>query len=335
MTSREIVYRTLNFDKPERVPRQIWRLAWAFMHHNDMIEKLNETFTWDIVKADTVYKETPMTVGDPCKVGEFIDEWGCVFENKQDGIVGEVKSPLITGEDWEDFDKAHIPTEFLSFDIDQINEYCANTDKFVLANANPRPFEQLQFLRGTENLYIDLAMESEGLKKAIRKIHEFYCELLNRWAKTDVDGLSISDDWGAQRSLLINPKTWVEVFKPLYQDYIDIAHSNGKKIFMHSDGCILEIMDHFVEMGLDAINSQLFCMGLENLEKYAGKITFWGEIDRQWLLPYGTKEDIVKAVEQVYNTLWRNGGCIAQCEFGIGANPENVYTVFEEWDKYK
>ena len=70
---------------------------------------------------------------------------------------------------------------------------------------------------------------------------------------------------------------------------------------------------------------------MEELEKYRGKITFWGEIDRQHILPEGTKEEVAKAVQQVYKKLWKNGGCIAQCEFGPGAAPENVYTVFETW----
>jgi hypothetical protein len=139
------------------------------------------------------------------------------------------------------------------------------------------------------------------------------------------------DDWGAQHALLINPQTWAEIFKPLYADYIEIAHRHGKKMFMHSDGHITAIYPHLIELGLDALNSQLFCMGVENLAQFAGKITFWGEIDRQYLLPRGTVDEIRDAVESVKETLWRDGGCIAQCEFGAGAKPENVYAVYESW----
>ena len=86
------------------------------------------------------------------------------------------------------------------------------------------------------------------------------------------------------------------------------------------------------EIGLDAVNSQIFCMELEKVEKYRGKITFWGEIDRQHLLPDGSAEDIETAVKEVYDRLWEDGGCIAQCEFGPGANPDNVYTVYKTWN---
>ena len=124
-----------------------------------------------------------------------------------------------------------------------------------------------------------------------------------------------------------------EVFKPLYRDYIQIAHGAGKKIFMHSDGHTLDIYPDMVELGLDAFNTQLFCMGLEKLAPFAGKITFWGEIDRQYLLPEGSTGDIGEAVERVHTLLWKNGGCIAQCEFGAAAKPDNVREVFAQWDR--
>jgi hypothetical protein len=142
------------------------------------------------------------------------------------------------------------------------------------------------------------------------------------------------DDWGAQNSLLISPDTWVEIFQPLYKDYIDIAHRAGKKIFMHSDGHTLAIYPHLIALGLDAFNSQIFCMGVENLAPYKGKITFWGEMDRQHLLPSGSTGDIRDAVKQLHDTLWQDGGCIAQCEFGAGAKPENVRAMFAAWDEF-
>ncbi len=64
---------------------------------------------------------------------------------------------------------------------------------------------------------------------------------------------------------------------------------------------------------------------------FKGKITFWGEIDRQHLLPEGSQQDVATAVKKVYKNLYSDGGIIAQLEFGPGAKPENVKTVFETW----
>jgi hypothetical protein len=91
-------------------------------------------------------------------------------------------------------------------------------------------------------------------------------------------------------------------------------------------------MPDLVEIGIDSVNAQLFCMGVETLRPWAGKITYWGEIDRQHLLPNATVEEIDRAVRTVHSNLWVNGGCIAHCEFGPSARPENVRQVFATWD---
>jgi hypothetical protein len=96
----------------------------------------------------------------------------------------------------------------------------------------------------------------------------------------------------------------------------------------------MEILPDLIELGLDAINSQIFCMGPENLAKFRGKITFWGEMDRQHILPNGTPEDVARAAKAVYDNLWENGGCIAQCEFA-DAKPENVDALFEAWSSFR
>jgi uroporphyrinogen decarboxylase len=334
MNSREIVYRTLNFDNPERIPRQLWVLPWAENNYPEKLDLIKKDFPDDIITSPGFNKVLPLTQGNPYEIGLHIDHWGCKFTSIQRGVFGEIKNPLIKGEEYEDIEALRIPIENLSIDIDKINDFCLSTDKFVMAGACPRPFERLQFIRGSEQLYVDLMLRPEGLTKVIEKMHDYYCELLSVWAKTEVDSLMFMDDWGSQRSLLIDPKLWREIFKPLYKDYIDIAHRNNKKIFMHSDGYILDIIPELIEMGLDAVNSQIFCMGVENLAQFKGKITFWGEIDRQNLLPHGSLEDIQNAVQSVKENLWEKGGCIAQCEFGPGGNPDNVHEVFETWNKY-
>lgn len=335
MTSRELVYKTLNFENPERAPRQLWLLPWALDRYPDELKKIQHDFPNDIVTSPGYHSSYPKTYGNPTDVGEFIDEWGCKFINKEKGVIGEVKEPIVRPDDeeWDDLSNIHFPEEWLTIDSNRINEFCRKTDKFVMAGCCPRPFEQLQFLRGTEQLYIDLILKPEKMLVFIKKMHDLYCRLLASWANTEVDALFFMDDWGSQNNLLINPKLWLEYFKPMYQDYINIAHCHGKKIFMHSDGFILEIFPHLVEMGLDAINSQLFCMGLDKLKEFSGKITFWGEIDRQHILPEGSLQSVEAAVERVKEALWSNGGCIAQCEFGPGAKPENVYKVYESWNK--
>ena len=60
------------------------------------------------------YTEKTIASGNPFTYGEYMDEWGCIFENVQAAEdIGEVKRPLIdlTDDEWEDTSKIHIPEE--------------------------------------------------------------------------------------------------------------------------------------------------------------------------------------------------------------------------------
>ena len=298
---------------------------------------LREKYSPDFITAVSVYKPSPKVKGDPYVIGEYVDEWGCVFTNYQDGVIGEVKAPMIT--DISDWKIVSPPYDTLPDDkqkaYDEISRSYEKTDKFVLGNCCPRPWERYQFLRGTEDAMIDMMMPEEGGADLLKAIHDFYLKEMEFWVKADVDAVMFMDDWGSQNQLLIPPRIWNELFKPLYKEYCDMAHAEGKFIFMHSDGYIQEIFTDLVEVGVDAINSQLFTMDFDYLrDNVKGKINFWGEIDRQHVLPSENPQEGRDAVRKVAEYLYDpRGGIIAQLEFGAGANPETVMAVYDEWEK--
>ncbi len=333
MTSRELVARTLDFASPERVPRQLWFLPWAEIHYPAELASIRERYPDDIVQSPSFFRKALKTRGREHETGVYVDEWGCRFENRQRGVMGEVKDPLLA--EWKNLDSVRLPAERLSVDTGKVDEFCSATEAFVLARTAARPFEQLQFLRGPLNLFLDLASPPDELLVLLDRIHGFYKEEMELWAATDVDALFFADDWGSQSSLLVSPLLFRRMFKPLYRDYAEIARRSGKRLFMHTDGNVTEILPDLVEIGVDALNSQLFCMDIEDLgRRFGGRITFWGEIDRQRLLPFGTPGEVRDAVDRVAAALYRDGGAIAQCEFGVGARPENVAAVFEAWDTF-
>ncbi|MBC8185881.1 methyltransferase [candidate division KSB1 bacterium] len=336
-TSREIVTRSIKFKNPERMPRDIWLLPWADIHYPEVVKTFNERYPSDFITCQYYYPPSNKVTGDAYKKGEYTDEWGCTFINLQDGIIGEVKEPII--QDITDWRVVKPPYGQLPIDTkepyDTITRFYDSTNKFVISNCCARPWERYQFLRGTENSMIDVMMPEQGGRDLLKAIHDFYLKELEFWVKADVDAIMFMDDWGAQSQLLIPPKIWRQMFKPLYKDYCDLAHSEGKFAFMHSDGCITEIYEDLIEVGVDVINSQLFTMDFAELEKKAkGKISFWGEIDRQHILPSKDPQAGRDAVRKVADHLYDpSGRIIAQFEFGMGANPETALAVFDEWEK--
>ena len=193
----------------------------------------------------------------------------------------------------------------------------------------------MQFLRGSENLYLDLAYGPAELYRLRDMLHAFALQELERWCATAVDGIGWMDDWGSMRGLLISPETWREVFKPLYAEYCRVVHAAGKFTFFHSDGNIEAIIPDLVEIGIDALNAQLFCMDIEGLaRRHRGQITFWGELDRQTTLPFGTPQEVRRDVHRVRRALDTGaGGVIAELEWGNDVPMENVIAAFEAWEE--
>lgn len=335
MTPKERVIRTLKFGSPDRVPRHLWLLPGARMFRQDDVDLVLGKYPDDITKLDFAYGKGKKQRGTRYKQGEVAsDEWGCEWHVAEDGVAGEVKCPPIG--DILEVDNLTGPYEILDgADFSTVNEMCAGMETFSLGWTTVRPFERMQFLFGTEKLFMELAYGSKGAYKLRDIVHEFFVEEIRRWIETDVDGILFMDDWGSQKSLLISPQSWREFFKPLYKEYCELIHSKGKYAFFHSDGRIEAIYPELIEVGIDAVNSQLFCMDMEKLTKeYKGKITFWGEIDRQHILPFGSTKDVADAVKKVKETLWMpEGGIIAQCEFGLQDPVENIEAVFETWDE--
>lgn len=333
MNSRERVRRALTFNSPDRIPRDLWILPVALDKYEKEVNTIQEKFPSDIGMAEYNPPLEEYTRGDSYRIGTYVDEWGCRFENIQEGMYGEVKEPLV--KDWSSLSKVEPPYGLLGKGMEEVDRSCRKSDKFMLGRACPRPFERMQFLRGTSNLLMDIMDQPPEFFELQKIVHEYYLKELEVWVDTEVDALMFMDDWGSQKSLLINPDLWRKLFKPLYKDYSDLIHRAGKFAFMHSDGHIFDIYEDLIEIGVDAVNSQLFCMNIEEIGKrFKGRITFWGEVDRQHILPSEDQDEVRRAVRRIKRSLYDpRGGLIIQCEFGAEAKPENVEAVFEEGER--
>lgn len=332
MTGRERMRAALAHQRPDRVPRDLWALPYVSLFRGRELAQVLRAYPPDIACPQLSPGSGDAEAGRLAKCGTYTDEWGSVWEVGEPGVIGEVKRPVV--EDWSKLAAFQPPWDALrGRDWDRVNRACDAGDRFMLSGVCARPFERLQFLRGSENVFMDLAYGEANLSRLLEMVHDYYLHDVRAWAASRVDGVFLMDDWGANQSLLIDPAMWRAVFKPLYRDYCDVIHTAGKFVFFHSDGCIAAILGDLIEIGVDAINAQLFCMDIEALgRQYKGKVTFWGEIDRQRVLPFGSPEDVRAAVRRVRAALDDGtGGVIAQCEWGKDNPQANIEAVFDAW----
>lgn len=69
-------------------------------------------------------------------------------------------------------------------------------------------------------------------------------------------------------------------------------------------------------------------------KKHKGKITLWGELDRQHIQPFGNPQDVKKGVKRIRDAFDdRKGGVIAHCTWGKGDSTENISAVYEAWEE--
>ncbi len=335
MNSREIVKKALNFEETERIPvENTIELYKKYFNYGSSDKSDGEEFVNDIGYPEYSYGKGKAD-GIPYIGGAYIDEWGCTWNAGEDTVKGEVKFPIIT--DWRKLDTFQPPWSVLEkADLSGVNRQCEQSEKFMIHMWGTEPFQRMQYLRGTEALFMDLAYGDIEIFKLRDMVHEYYMKEVELWTNTDVDAIHLEDDWGTQQSLLISPNLWREFFKPIYKDYCDLARSKGKYVVMHSDGYIMEIIPDLIEIGVNAINAQLDCMDIDKIaEQFHGKIAIWGGFDRQYLLPFGTVEEVRKEVRRIANAFfkYKRTGIIGQCFWDKGGKEENIYAVYDEWSK--
>jgi uroporphyrinogen decarboxylase len=270
--------------------------------------------------------------------GNYTDFWGCTWTNIQAGIVGEVKNHILR-------DDARL-NEYKA-PVEQFNKIWEESKEIVenaIAGARKRGlfvmggwisvFERMQFLRGTEELYCDIALKDGTVEKLAAIVMDFYRAYLEKWLQCDIDAVVFGDDWGSQISTLVNPADFRTYFKPCYEELCALVKKAGKKIFFHSDGWIFDLYDDLLSLGIDALNTQVWVMGIDRVaEKLAGKVTLWGEMDRQHTMPSGTSDEVrceAKLLKSKFAT--KSGGFIGHGTVMADVSLDNTEAMFEAWN---
>jgi uroporphyrinogen decarboxylase len=175
-------------------------------------------------------------------------------------------------------------------------------------------FETAWALRGLEKMLMDLALNPDLAECILDIPYGYHLTAAKKLVRMGVDMIWIGDDVGAQNVMLISPQQWRKIFKPKMANFIQILKdiNPGLKVAYHSDGNIYPIIGDLIEIGLDILNPvQPASMDPALIKKEFGdKLSFWGTIDEQHTLPFGSPADVQKEVKQRIETVGKNGGFI-------------------------
>ena len=158
-------------------------------------------------------------------------------------------------------------------------------------------------------------------------------------AETDFEVFFICDDTALKNTTMINPKYHRELIIPSYKQAIQILRKAGKYVCFHSDGFTEPYFDGLIEAGFNGVESlePMAGMNLKHLkEVYGDKLCLIGNIDVSQLLPYGTRDEVVKAVKKCIHDAGEGGGYIlSPCtDITNSCKLDNVLAMISTAQKY-
>jgi uroporphyrinogen decarboxylase len=207
------------------------------------------------------------------------------------------------------------------------------------------PFERAHAMQGLEKFLLNMAIEPEFARAMLEKISVYCKQLMGRFLAElgdNVDIIKIGDDLGTEKSLLISPRMYREILKPIHADFIDFIKARTRaKIFFHSDGDVAPLIEDFIEIGVDILNPIQTSAGsmadLASLKKrFGSNIVFCGAIDSQNILPHGSTDEVRNEVRRVMQILGPGGGCMIGAVHTVmnDVPPENVLAMVDAVEEF-
>lgn len=241
----------------------------------------------------------------------YYDEFGCLWQGT-DEDVGQVKGhPLKDASlGGYTFPNPGDPARLvgLSTFIER------NRDKYITANLENHTLLERAFnLRGMAALMMDMHDHPAFVGELLDAIIEYDLRLARQMLKYEIDAIKFNDDWGDQRGILIGAERWRALIKPRMARLCEyIRREKNVDIFLHSDGNISEIMPDIVQLGITAVNPmQPEVMDIFDLKRQYGRdITFFGGMNTQHTMPFGSPEQVVAEARRLVRELGHDGGFI-------------------------
>jgi hypothetical protein len=370
MSARKRVIQALNLEEPDRIPifcqiimpgfqRELlnyWgdsytkerKFKLSYRDYN-LEHKLGFDMSWDFNTFPTFIPVKHMQEYPLPKLpdnNKYIDYDGRIFlkqRNKDMGIAYYLKNYIDTEEKADYFHETYFAIEWEEAPdfARHINKRLSKfpTDEFVPCCHLEPILEPLWQGLGLGLLIKLIRKKKSKIKRYIELRAKKLITAAKLNAETNFDVFFICDDTALKNTTMINPKYHRELIIPAYKQAVQILKKAGKFVCFHSDGFTEPYFDGLIEAGFSAVESlePMAGMNLKHLkEVYGDKLCLIGNIDVSQLLPYGSKDDVVKAVKECIRDAGKGGGyMLSACtDITNSCKLENVLTMIAATKKY-
>lgn len=316
MTRREVVERTITFQKPPRLA-----MKFDVVGVNDCYD----VWTHDASGWTWAFE------------GRRTDEWGCVWERTGVRNTGQVVGhplqdlALLKDYQWPDPDA---PQRYRDFE----QQLAGAEDRFVMFCFGQGIFERLHMLHGMSETLLDFYVHPAEMHEIIERALDHHLRVFRNCARIAggrIHAAAMADDWGMQDRAFISVKLFREFFKPRYKRWFDEIKAAGAHPWMHSCGKINEILEELIDCGLEVVNSQQpNVVGIDEMSRrYRGRICFESIVDTQSTLIRGTLDEIRAEAHHLLEAWGTPDGGFIASDYNdaeaIGSTTERRRAMFE------
>jgi uroporphyrinogen decarboxylase len=245
-----------------------------------------------------------------------VNEWGIGF-NPGDFHFESMVHPLAGFDDEKDAADIPLPRPVLLPDARDRVEAVKGAGYACVGTAAPvggTVFWPAYKLRGMEQLLCDMISSPGYAAILFDRVTAITTEMAEAVTGAGADILWLADDFGTQRDLMMSPDMWRDWFKGRLARVVQAAKAKNPGILaaLHSDGKIDPIIPDLIDIGIDILNPlQPECMdGGEIKRRFGDRLSFWGGIGTQTTMPFGSPEEVRRAVRSLIRGVGAGGGLL-------------------------
>lgn len=200
-------------------------------------------------------------------------------------------------------------------------------------------WERAYILCGFARMLECLAGDLDFVHVVFRKITDIIKASLTQYLENVgpfIQVVKIGDDLGGQENSLMSPATYRNTIKPYHQEIFElIKHQSAARCFLHTCGSVYKLLPDLIGAGVEILNPvQVSAKGMETHRlkaEFGDRLTFWGAIDTQHVLPHGSQEEVQEEVKRRVSDLGPGGGYVVAPVHNVQGDvpAENVVAMYQ------
>ncbi len=363
MNSRERVLTALDHRESDRVPVDFGSCGPTAIHvdaYASLLRHLGlaqEIQLWDVVGQLAAPSESVLQmlgadvrgirVGAPINGTHVVDErtlidpWGIIWHRAETATCYHISAyPLrhATARDLAayPFPDGTDPHRVAGL-VDRARRLRTETRYALLGEISGHIFERAQMLRGFDTFLEDLAAQPSFAEDLMERILQVECDTVATFLDAVgpyLDVIAFKDDIAMQSGPVISPAMFRRMIKPRLKRLVDtIKSKTHAKVWFHSCGSVYYALRDLIEIGVDILNPVQVAakdMDTERLKReFGSNLSFWGGIDTQHVMPFGTPAQVRAEVRTRLRDLAPGGGYVLASVHNIEADVpgENIWAM--------